>query len=210
MTTQLLDTAARLALGGLAARYPSPHELTLSGRDTLPTREACARLAGDGVARIILAEPIDLGDPRALAAIRLIRDCVAVGIAVDWRVACAGAVDPAELMHLWPPAELPGFEPLLASWRDFAFGVLYWRSGPGFAMIRDIRPAFDPAWYELEDGASLEVFGRLREPQPTSVCEQFGTAFSDLRDARLVLTIGDACLGLPYRIHKWPVPFLSV
>jgi len=213
MTTALLavpSVPSRPAGTQLKARYPAPHEHRFSARAALPPREACAALAAQGVARIVLTQPLDLGDPHALDAIRLIRDCVAVGITVDWSVSSPGAVDPVELMHLCPPASFPGFEPLLDSWRDFCFGVLYWRRGPDFAVVRDIRPGFEPAWYELEDAASMELFGRLCVPQPRADCERFGSAFDELRAARLVLTIGDACLALPYRIHKWPVPFLSV
>jgi hypothetical protein len=213
MTNAVLAAPAiptRSACAPLRARYPAPHEHRFSARAAYPPREACAMLAAQGVARIVLSQPLDLGDPQALDAIRLIRDCVAVGVGVDWSVSSTGAVDPVELMHLCPPASFPGFEPLLDSWRDFSFGVLYWRRGPDFAVVRDIRPAFEPAWYELEDPASMELFGRLCEPQPVAECARFGTAFDELRAARLVLTIGDVCLALPYRIHKWPVPFLSV
>jgi hypothetical protein len=171
----------------------------------------CALLARAGVAEVTITGALDLRDPAALDALRFVRDCVAVGITAGWTVADAGAVDPNELTHLCPPDAFPGHEQLLAAWHDFAFGVLYWRQGPGFAIVRDVRPAWESAYYTLECDGTLECFERLRTPTPIATLpEREREAYPSLREARLVLEIEGVALTLPYRIHKWPIPFLSV
>jgi Family of unknown function (DUF5825) len=194
-----------------AGAYPARRTLTLLWPSALPDTALCAALANDGVSEVFLDGPVDLRDAGALEAIRFVRDCVAVGVQVRWSVSDPGGIDPASLTHLWPPDAFPGHDELLALWREFAFGVLFWRRGPSFAVVRDVRPAWSAAFYTLERDGTLQCFERLRVPTAVAqLPEDEREALESLREARLVLEIGAAAVALPYRIHKWPIPFMSV
>lgn len=190
-------------------RYPARREAAFAPPwDELPATAECGALAAAGVASVVLGAPVDLREPASLDALRFVRDCVASGIAVRWTVADGGGIDPNVLMHLAPPDAYPGEEAKLASWRDFAFGVLFWRRGPNFALVRDVRPAWEPSFYTLDADGTLECFERLALPralgeEPPEIVESF-------REARLILEIAGRALALPYRIRKWPIPFMAV
>lgn len=195
-----------------AHAFPERRAATLAWRDrALPDVAACARLAADGLAEVRLAQDVDLREAAALDALRFVRDCVAVGVTVCWSVAHPGAVDARWLTHLSPPDAFPGYDDVLAAWRDFAFGVLFWRRGPSFAIVRDVRPAWEPALYTLEEDGTLECFERLAVPATlAAIPANEAEGYANLHEARLVLEIAGVALALPYRIHKWPIPFMSV
>jgi hypothetical protein len=190
-------------------RYPSRREIAFAPPwDALPDPAACAALAAAGVATVVLDAPVDLRDPDALGALRFVRDAVACGIATRWTIAHGGGIDPSVLMHLSPPETFPGEEAKLALWREFAFGVLYWRRGSNFAIVRDVRPAWEPAYYTLESDGTLQSFERLALPR--TLAEEPAEIVEAFREARFLIEIGDRALALPYRIRKWPVPFMAV
>lgn len=150
-----------------------------------------------------------LRNPNALHIIRFVRDCVAVGIRVRWSVSHVGAIDPRLRTHLWPPTDLPGHGELLTHWRDFAFGVLYRRRGSDFAIIRDVRPGWEPSMTTL-DGETF--FNDLEAPHAVHAlggsCE--AQALKSLKEARLFLAVDSSAVALPDRIFRWPVPYMAV
>jgi hypothetical protein len=197
----------------LRGRYPRERVHRLAPGDTLPPLDECERLAAAGVREIVLAGEVDLRYAESLQTLRLVRDCVALNVPVTWSVAHSGGVDARFLTHLWPPERMPGHDDLLALWREFAFGVLYWRSGPGFVSVRDVRPHFEASVYTLDTPASLRYFDRFTIPEPVGaiVADPAGDEeFAGLVEAGLVLVVEAHALTLPFRIKKWPVPFNAV
>jgi hypothetical protein len=197
----------------LRFRYPVQrvHHLTLGGE--LPSLEACERIASAGARELVISPQVDLRHPSALDAVRVVRDFVALNVPVTWSVSNGGSVDPRTLTHLWPPEQFPGHDALLDAWREFAFGVLYWRSGPGFVIARDVRPGFEATVYTIDTPAALRYFSAFQVPArvETVVADpDRDEDFRSLVDAGLLMVVGGCALTLPYRIKKWPVPFSSI
>ena len=139
------------------------------------------------------------------------RDALAAGITVEWTVCDPGPVRADALMHLPPPAAFPGFEHELERWRDFTFGVFYWRRGPGFVIVQDVRPGFDAAQYCIDDEACLAAFTELQQPVLAAHARRtHGEALEMLASAAMLLEVGGWVMALPYRIVTWPIPYSAI
>ncbi|GAA3954730.1 hypothetical protein GCM10023085_41500 [Actinomadura viridis] len=180
---------------------------------------------------------LDLGgDPAATTrAVALLRDLVPTGERVEWRGRITGPLDLALLHHLPPPADLEdgtddgtkggtkggtehGREDGQAekeaaaeqdTWaRSYAFGSLYYRMGPGFVQVKDVRDPACPVRSVLTDPAVIEVFTTCLTPARASDLD--APALLDLLRRRLLLPAGDLVVTLPYRLTRWPIPFFAV
>ncbi|MFF5261843.1 DUF5825 family protein [Actinomadura viridis] len=172
---------------------------------------------------------LDLGgDPAATArAVALLRDLVPTGERVEWRGRITGPLDLPLLHHLPPPAALEygkgdGTEAGRGigqaekkaaaeqeTWaRSYAFGSLYYRMGPGFVQVKDVRDPERPVRSVLTDPAAIEVFTACLTP--ARVRDLDAPALRDLLRRRLLLAAGDLVVTLPYRLTRWPIPFFAV
>lgn len=177
------------------------------------TRAQLPGLAVEGVDRIQLRRPCDsseLGPERFLELLALLRDCVALGIDVVWTGERCGEIDPHHLMHLPPPTAYPCSEAVLNAWRDFSFGTCFWRNGPGFAIVRDLRPGGPPTRLTLEADTYDAFIAGSRPVCIESLSERVRAALVDLAHERLVAIHDGWFLTLPYRIVKWPIPYVAI
>lgn len=163
-------------------------------------------------------KPLDLGgDPAATTqAVALLRDIAPTGQRVDWRGRVTGPIDLSLLHHLPPPTELEngtegvelGPEEVDAWARSHDFGSCYYRMGPGFVQVKDVRNPACPTQTVLEDPTLIDVF--IRCLTPTRVRDLEAPALRDLLRRRLVLLSDDLAVTLPYRLARWPVPFFAI
>jgi hypothetical protein len=155
--------------------------------------------------------PLDLGgDPAATTrAVALLRDLAPTGQAIDWRGRVTGPIDLSLLHHLPPPAELePGAEAMDAWSRSHGFGAFHYRMGPGFLQVKDVRDPASPSQTVLENPVLIDVFTTCLTPTP--VRDVDAPALRDLVRRRLVLQAGGMAVTLPYRLARWPIPFLAI
>ncbi|AOR31601.1 hypothetical protein BFF78_11560 [Streptomyces fodineus] len=161
--------------------------------------------------RVEVAEPLDLSgaDRRTAEAVRFLRECLSQGLEVTWRATGRPSYDAGVLRHLPPPAELPGSEGELTSWRaGYRYGALYHRRGPGFVTVLDRRERGTAVRLTLDHPGLLAVFLRLQEPTPLHAADR--EAVDLLVAERLVLAAGGWAVALPPRIRRWPVPCTAI
>ena len=168
------------------------------------TVKACEQ----GLRRVIVEPTIDLSDERGAPHLGLIRDLASCGVHVEWTLADPGALEISALFALPPPQPLNLPNEAVERWRKtYRFGVLYYRSGPGFLIVNDSR-----------SGETNEI--RIRQGRLMSAflaCDRgrdVGMIANDLRTIllaeALVCPVGSNLVSLACRMHHWPVPCTSV
>ena len=177
-------------------------------------------------------EPLRLGgDPEATTrAVALLRDLTPTGRRVRWRGRVAGPIDLSLLHHLPPPTDLDrdgtaatgsagdgsagdagaaDIGQAVEAWvRSHGFGSCYYRMGPGFLQVKDARDPARPVRTVLDDAELIETFTTCLTPTPARHLD--AAALGDLVRRRLVLLADGVAVTLPYRLTRWPVPFLAV
>ena len=161
-----------------------------------PTDEWLAAQSALGVWTIQLGGQPKLASQRdILNLLRFLREADSYNIAVSGYDPLP--LDPAAIAHLsnWPGKHRD----------DYSSGRLYWRAGPGFALIIDSR-GDELARYTI-DGVVYEAFlamqsvGRLSD-----LPARLRQAAADLVEAGLALSLGDWATVLPTRLRRWPIP----
>lgn len=151
--------------------------------------------------------PVDWDDPEAAAgAVAWLRDSLSEGELPRWRAVGLPAAQVPLLVHL-PPPESGGDEH--ARWRSaFRRGLCYFRRGPGFVQVKDVRDPTSSAGFVLDVPEVIEVFLRCLRPTPATGVD--ADAAEVLLHERLLLRVGDQLVTLPYRMRRWPVPAMAV
>lgn len=167
--------------------------------------------------RIVLTQSIDLreeaisgnGGRMQCDLLMVVREGTRHGIDIEWSLKGFDRSE-EELYHLTPPMVFEGRPDSLGRWRNrFLFGLLFWRNGGSFIMLKDRRAsAHEKAVILLDHLTQVTCFMRLNsvtdvtdlDAQETAVLEEFV-------DLGLVLRCGAFALALPYRLSHWPVPY---
>jgi uncharacterized protein DUF5825 len=145
----------------------------------------------------------------ALEAVRL-RRLMTAGTIEPWAGQLPDGLDTRPLHHLPPPA---GREPgpadsRLEQWRAaFRPGLCYYRRGPGFIQVSDIRTPESGALITISQKSLIDAF--LRCKQPVSLTGQAGAApevLEILRQEGLLLQFGELVTIAPYHMRCWPIP----
>jgi hypothetical protein len=139
-------------------------------------------------------------------AVAWLRDSLSEGDVHAWRASGLPAAQVSLLLHL-PPPETGGGEH--DRWRSaFRRGLCYYRRGPGFVQVKDVREPGRSATFLLDVPEVIEVF--LRCLRPTSMTEVDPDAAKALIEERLMLRVEDQLVTLPYHMRRWPVPAMAV
>lgn len=161
-----------------------------------------------GLGRVVLDRPVDLRDmtEQVVRRLALVRDLTSCSVAVDWTLRCGDDDDVAGLHGLQPPTA--GAHPGLDAWRRaFRYGLLYWRAGPGFIIVRDARQGHIDVM-TLSGGPYVKAFEaglpgcRLGQVDPQAAAALVADRIMFARDNWL--------LSLPYRMRHWPIPCNAV
>jgi hypothetical protein len=172
--------------------------------------------AGIGAA----ASGVGFDDPlvfgRSVAAdlelLRCLREATGHTPGLSWRLAGRPRVPIRTHVHLTPPTDGvdPAAREYAARWRaQYHYGSFYYRQGPDFITVRDVRPGGDASRLVIRSGAADfrsmvdahavdDLTVAQREMVPTAV------------DAGLVLVADGALVVLPYRLRRWPVPASAI
>ncbi|OZV76998.1 hypothetical protein CA850_24815 [Micromonospora echinospora] len=162
-----------------------------------------------------LLDPVVLtpDEPQSvLALVAVLRDCLSRGSRVTWRCRATGGLDLTPLRHLPPPQWSAGEDRAVTDWRDtFRLGLCYYRQGPGFLGVRDVRDPVESAVYVLDEPPLREAFLRCLTPQRLDDWPTQGQAAAEELIAEgLLLRLGGLAVTLPYRMRVWPVPATAV
>jgi hypothetical protein len=156
-------------------------------------------------------EPIMDGDPETiLQGVARLREVALLGPRVSWRGRLTGRFDAALLYHLPPPEALEDGD--AEAWRAaYRYGSCYYRRGPGFIEIKDARDPGAILRSMLDTPDAVAVFIACQAPVAVAgLPEPQQEIARRLADRGLMLVLDGLALALPYRMSKWPVPFLTV
>lgn len=134
-----------------------------------------------------------------------LRDAAADWTSIDWGGAVDG-VDTTLLWHLPPPSR--GAGAAAGRWREaFRPALCYYRNGPGFIQVKDVRDPRCAARVILDHPAHLEAFRSCLAPARISdLTPAVKTVVDQLAAERLILVLGGYATTLPPRLRRWPVP----
>jgi hypothetical protein len=142
--------------------------------------------------------------------IAVLRDRLGAGRDTRWRGEVVAPVDVRPLRHLPPPIEVPGRADAdqLRQWRtDFRAGRCFYRLGPGFVQIKDVR---EPGRFEIVTLTEPDLIGLFLDCLTPTRCSTLGQparqALRVLAGRDLVLVVGEYAVTLPHRMRRWPVP----
>jgi hypothetical protein len=175
-------------------------------------------LTEEGCERLVLAEPVGLGadDEFDVRFLWLLREAVSRSLRVEWTAGGPLPFDDAAVCHIPPPrAERGGGADGDRSgdrWRSrYRFGLCYYRVGPAFVLLRDVRDSGEGARYRLEEPAAVAAWPGLEAPVRLTSADKGVRELAALLEAeRLVLRRGEWATLLPFRMRHWPVPFDQV
>jgi hypothetical protein len=146
-------------------------------------------------------------ESEAACFIAWLRDQLGAGTVVDWSGDVPATIDTTSLHHLPPPRE--SADPRVGAWRAaFRPALCYYRNGPGFMEVRDLRRPGDAVRMTITDERLIDTLRRCAAPVPASELDQ---AILDLLTSEhLVLRVANLVLTAPYRMTRWPVPARGV
>jgi hypothetical protein len=158
--------------------------------------------------------PLDLAirwddGPATLGAVAALRDAFGTGRVLNWRVEAMPRTVVPLLWHLPPPGNAA---PDFAEWRSvFRPGLCYYRRGPGFVQVKDVRDPEEAGSFTIDEPHVLRAFLRcLRPTALTDLDALERDAAEALLDERLLLRAADQVVVLPYRMRRWPVPAMGL
>jgi hypothetical protein len=154
---------------------------------------------------------LDVSQPdTTLKFIAWLRDQQTEAVDVAWSALIDPELDTTLLFHLFPPepnatAEEPDE---VRRWRAaHRPGMCYYRLGPGFIQVKDMRQAETAAQFLLDEPPLMNAFtGCLRPCELDGLEPAERRAVEALVAERLLLRLGDRVTTLPSRMRRWPVP----
>jgi hypothetical protein len=159
----------------------------------------------------------DHAEAAAAEAVRLRRQ-MEQGADDSWAVPLPAGLDTRLLHHLPPPAvprhsaaaalEELDTKPWLTRWRTaFAPARCYYRRGPGFITVKDLREPGAEARVTIDQPLLIDAF--LHAEKPVRLADETGdmlAALEFLLAERLLLAFGEILTTAPYRMGRWPIP----
>jgi len=117
-------------------------------------------------------------------------------------------LDADDLYHLPPPRQDGSADERVLRWQAaFRPGLCYYRTGPGFVEVRDVRRPADAARLTIDDQLLISVFTTCLSPTAAADLDADSLAAAEtLLAERLLLRFADVLLTAPYRMRRWPIP----
>jgi hypothetical protein len=199
---------------GASAAVTGPTVVEVVGPEaSLDLDLAAAVRAGARAVRIAGSQVLSVTSPRpTLAVIRLLRDAASHGLPVIWHGQVDGTLDSTLFVHLAPPAarDVAG-DTSTDEWRRrHQPGLCYYRVGPGFVFVKDVRRHGAAARYLLDDEAP-EGFARLEAIVEVATLDPLTLELLDgLQEEGLAIQIEGHATLLAHRMRRWPVPAIDV
>jgi hypothetical protein len=148
-------------------------------------------------------------EPAAARFIAWLRDRMSAGERVRWSGDLPPSFDTASLHHLQPPVttgRTPPSQAITAWQASFRPALYYYRKGPGFIQIKDVRDPAAAVRITLNDPTHILVFERCQQPlRPSELSAEEREALAQLTQAGLLLQLGEHLTTAPYRMSHWPI-----
>lgn len=144
-----------------------------------------------------------------LEFIAWLRDQQTEGVDVAWSADLDPRFDVTLLFHLPPPVASAGEEPdVVRRWRAaHRPGMCYYRLGPGFIQMKDVRQAATAARFVLDTPLLTRTFTRCLRPCNLDALDPPERKAAEVMVAeRMLLRLGERVTTLPSRMRRWPVP----
>ncbi len=157
-----------------------------------------------------LASPcwLSVEEPRAsLALVRLLREAQSFGVPVDWQLRADESVALEPFVHLAPPRSVTDtvLDAARVAWQErHEPGLCYYRLGPGFVFVKDVRRANASARYKIEGVGDLRVLEGVADV--AGLDRETRELLADLEAADLAVRLGGWATLVPCRMRRWPVP----
>jgi uncharacterized protein DUF5825 len=181
--------------------------------DGLPGGPELVRLRDDeGVTEVEVVGSVRLDerDPSGLTSwLAWLRDAASALVAVRWtgQVILAPSLI-SNIVHL-PPPESAGAA--TRPWLDLhAKSALYYRRGPGFITVKDLRRSRQRMNITLDDPAELDLFERIARPVEVGTLTRFEGQLDEFLDAGLAYRVGNLVVGIATHLRRWPIPHTAV
>ena len=170
------------------------------------------RVRAGGCHAVTIGHPVSFGTDAEfdIRFIRFLREALSCLLTVKWSLATSAPADIGGICHL-PPPSTPASGDADRWRRGYGFGHCYYRRGPGFVHVVDVRDPDDAARFLLDEPAAVEAFGLLADA--VMLCDVpplAGELAAQLADAGLLLQIGAWATLLPHRLERWPLPCTAV
>jgi hypothetical protein len=159
--------------------------------------------------RVHVVEPVRFGESPDIDIehFRKLRELTGHTVRVRWRMLGRPLFALRTFVHLVPPDD----GPLAGAWRaGYRYGSFYFRQGPDFVVVKDVRPDGEQARFTVkgEDAARFRVLiaaERLAELSPAG-----RDALDSAVEMELAVRGDEQLLLLPYRLRSWPVPYQAI
>ncbi len=90
----------------------------------------------------------------------------------------------------------------------YRYASFFYRIGPGFVTIKDIRPGLEPNRMVITEGAQ-QFLDMTSVRHVSELDSEAKRMLDDATEAGLLLRHDDELLVLPYRLRHWPVPYIA-
>jgi hypothetical protein len=144
--------------------------------------------------------------------LRRLRDATSDAVRLRWILGGLPSLPLRSYVHLVPP--LRGVDEATAEhargWQaDYRYGSYFYREGPGFVTVKDVRPGEEPRRLTIDEGS--EHFLAMTTATTVADLDPEATELLEVaEEAELVIRQGDLLLTLPYRLRHWPVPYVAI
>jgi hypothetical protein len=156
--------------------------------------------------------PFGRGAREDLDLLRLLREATSHAVRLRWRLGGLPCYPLRTYIHLVPPSA--GVDPQTTAhareWRaGYRYGSYFYREGPGFVMVKDVRPGDEPRRLTIAEGS--EHFLAMARASAVSDLDAAAAGTLDTaQSAELLVHHDDRLLVLPYRMRHWPVPYVAI
>jgi Family of unknown function (DUF5825) len=172
-------------------------------------------LARQGCEFVSVQDPVSAGlrIDEDLRLLRFLREITSHTIRLEWTLAGRPLPHLSTFVHLIPPMGYAddAARACVEAWRDgYRYGAFYYRCGPDFVTIKDVRTGIEAAHLTI-DGDGSAHFRALADGESLAELDNgLRDGLHDAVEADLAVQGDETFLVLPYRMRHWPVPFLAV
>ena len=164
-------------------------------------------------AEVTLAEPVPFGScvDEDIRQLVFLREATSRSVRLTWRMTGVPLLDWRSLAHLLPPdaGETGASAAFARAWRErYRYGLYYYRCGPGFIHVKDIRPGGPAARMTIEDNGLFDEL--ISASSLDQLSSQAAEALGPAIEADLAVAGETRFAILPYRMRHWPVSCVAV
>ncbi|MGX6600510.1 DUF5825 family protein [Micromonosporaceae bacterium Da 78-11] len=159
-------------------------------------------------------EPVVFGaDPEQdLRHLRTLREATSHAIRLHWTLSGRPIFPIAALTHLVPPSGGADEDSadLARRWSAaHRYASCYYRQGPGFVTVKDVRGGGDGTHMLIEDEDAAAFLALTTTDQADELDDHTRAMLPEAEEHGLLLRAGDTHLVLPYRLRNWPIPLVA-